>query len=100
MMWKKRMICVPSDYRLSLILKAAHRAAFFFIFITYAIHIRTSRHRFACFYPGIVLIVMLVILIARLLTGINLKLSGHVIVTGISALLISLMLTPQFLRQK
>lgn len=51
-------------------------------------------------YWIVLTVIALVILLFRLLMGLNLKLFGHVFVTGISAVLISLVLTPQFVRQK
>jgi len=51
-------------------------------------------------YWGILITLTLIIIAVRLLTRFNLKLDGHVLVTAISAVLISLVLTPWLTEQK
>ena len=51
-------------------------------------------------YWGILTMLTLIIIVVRLLSGLDFKSYGHLIVTGISAGLISLALTPLLIRQR
>lgn len=51
-------------------------------------------------YWGILILITLLIIFVRLLFGLNYKLYGHLIVTGISASLIALIFTPSLLKFK
>jgi hypothetical protein len=61
---------------------------------------KTEKEKIDLKYWAIVLVLSLIIIVIRLLSGLELKQYGNLIVTGISAGLISIIITPLLIRKK